>query len=208
VELNAHDLLKIIAVENLHADSPLPDWALNSLSKAPYVVVRREDTENRRIPVGIRGTQRGQRIAAWVYPENIIEVTTPYMLTNSDCWKIKYDQNPPKTVYCLRQLISVFEYTALHWGPTGSTAFELTTGVKTLTDSSDLDLVIQVPNPLSRANAQSLLDELQKFTTVRLDIQLLTPLGGVSLVEYAGSATVLVKSKSGPVLAKRSALWT
>lgn len=207
MELSAHDLLKIKAAEDLQTDTPLPDWAIKSLKLAPYVVVRRADTKNGLIPVGIRGNQRGQRIAAWVQPENVTEVITPYRLTNPDCWKINYDKNPPEAVYSLKQLISVFEKTALNWGPTGSTAFELASGVKTLKDSSDLDLVIQVPNPLSHKDAQALLEKLRKLASVQMDVQLLTPVGGVSLAEYAGAETVLVKTKSGPLLSKISELW-
>jgi len=207
VELNAHDLLRINAAEDLQTDIPLPDWAIKSFEQAPYVVVRRADTKNGLIPVGIRGTQRGQRMAAWVQPGNVTEVIRPYMLTNPDCWKFNYDKNPPEAINSLKQLISVFEKTAINWGPTGSTAFELASGVKTLKDTSDLDLVLHIQNPLSQADARVMLDQLQKRSTVRLDIQLSTPLGGVSLAEYAGVDTVLVKTKNGPVLAKRSALW-
>ena len=93
------------------------------------------------------------------------------------------------------------------WGPTGSTGFELATGVFTVNKSSDLDLLIEVPVMMSVYEATSLLRAMESIATARIDIQLITPKGSVSMSEYVHSETVLLKTTAGPVLQHTSALW-
>jgi phosphoribosyl-dephospho-CoA transferase len=90
------------------------------------------------------------------------------------------------------------------WGPTGSAGFELATQAPTVTESSDLDLLIRTPEPLARDIAGALLDQLQghaKRAGLRIDAQLETPAGGVALAEWAaGKARVLARGAAGPQL--------
>jgi phosphoribosyl-dephospho-CoA transferase len=90
------------------------------------------------------------------------------------------------------------------WGPTGSVGFELASGKPTATATSDLDLLIRMPNHLPRDEAQRIqakLDEQAARAGIRIDAQLETPAGGVALAEYAsGKARVMARHASGPRL--------
>ena len=90
------------------------------------------------------------------------------------------------------------------WGPTGSVGFELATGDPVVQPTSDLDLLIRLPEWIGRDTAQALLGTLSTHaaqTGVRLDAQLETPAGAVSLAEYAGSTRrVLLRNGGEPIL--------
>lgn len=205
--LKPHYLLKIRSMEDLVADLPFPEWAQASLIRAPFVVVRRAEMRQGMIPVGIRGAQRGQRMACWL-PEGLVqEVITPFSLTEERNWKAAYDLSPPETIRSLRHVIQLMKNMGFKWGPTGSTGFELATGMPTLKESSDLDLLIEVPEILSVKTAKNLLDRMEDISTVRLDVQINTAKGGVAMKEYAASAKVLIKTAAGPVLEDAAKLW-
>jgi phosphoribosyl-dephospho-CoA transferase len=194
-------------MEDLVADLPFPDWAKDAVLRAPYVVVRRAGSYSGLVPVGLRGEQRGQRMSYWL-PENLIEeVITPYALTDKDNWKAVYPAAVPETVNTLGLISSILHQTGYQWGPTGSTGFELATGLPTIKESSDLDLVIEVPGILNVETAKILLDRMEDISTVRLDIQISTVKGGFSLKEYTNSPTVLVKTSLGPLLMDHTTLW-
>ena len=90
----------------------------------------------------------------------------------------------------------------LKWGPTGSTAFELVSGVETINKNSDLDILIKVPNFLSVNDAREINEKLQKVPC-KIDIQLEVPRGIISLVEYArGDNPILLRTNSGYSLVK------
>jgi phosphoribosyl-dephospho-CoA transferase len=209
MELNPHDLIRIANLDHLVTAQPdLPEWAVFSLVKAPYVVVRRSPQPNGFAAVGIRGLQRGQRLAAWLKYSDIQEIVRPNMLIADENWKVQYANELSKPILSLKKITSIMNQTGLCWGPTGSAGFELATGIKTLTENSDLDVILTAERPLPIEYAASLLKELESVALVRLDIQLNTPLGGSSLKEYITSATVLVKTLSGPLLVKPSVLWS
>jgi phosphoribosyl-dephospho-CoA transferase len=86
------------------------------------------------------------------------------------------------------------------WGPTGSAGFELATGWPTMTEASDLDLLVRCPEPLSRAEARAWVAACSGLPA-RCDLQLDTGRGGVALAEWAaGRVEVLVKTDEGPQL--------
>jgi len=207
MELNPHDLINIAKTDDLVTDHPLLPWAVSSLADAPYVVVRRSIPPKGFAAVGIRGFQRGQRMAASLKLQDIQEIVRPHMLICDKNWKAAYPNELSKPILTLQKIIPVMNETGLYWGPTGSTGFELMSGIKTLTENSDLDLVINADSPLSISYAALLLKKLEALAVTRLDIQLNTPLGGSSLKEYINSTMVLVKTLTGPKLVKPSALW-
>jgi phosphoribosyl-dephospho-CoA transferase len=206
MELNPHDLINIAKTDDLVTEQPLLPWAVSSLANAPYVVVRRSIPQKGFAAVGIRGFKRGQRIAASIKFQDIQEIIKPHMLISDKNWKIP---NPDESnvIRTLQKVMPVMNETGLYWGPTGSTGFELASGVKTLTENSDLDLMIGAPKPLSIPYAALLLKKMEQVALVRLDIQLNTPLGASSLKDYVNSSLVLVKTMTGPQLMKPSALW-
>lgn len=207
MELKPHDLLKIRGMDALDASQPFPEWVQQSLNDAPFVVVRRAEASVISVPVGIRGEYRGQRFGTWLKANGISEVISPYILANPVNWKADYHDTLPATIATLKMIIPVLNASGFRWGPTGSTGFELATGIPVLKATSDLDLVISADSYISVSDAAALLQQLQDIATVRLDIQLETPLGGVALTEYVNAGIVMIKTLNGPVLAKSSTLW-
>lgn len=207
MEIKPHTLLKISSVEELVADFSFPEWVALALSNAPYVVVRRAEFRDGLIPVGVRGPQRAERWACWLPERFVVEVISPFSLIDEANWKAVYTDLLPETVKALRHIAPSMKDTGFQWGPTGSTGFELATGFPTVKESSDLDLMIEVPEILAVKTAKILLDSMEHLSPVRLDIQLNSPLGGFSLKEFANSATVLVKTNSGPIIMDAGSLW-
>ncbi|WP_158799295.1 malonate decarboxylase holo-ACP synthase [Pedobacter sp. L105] len=208
MELNPHDLLRIQGMEDLYSGCPFPDWVRVALVKAPYVVVRRAEHIIDGVPVGIRGAERGQRFAAWLHPDKILEVITPGSLINPAHWKIAYPFTMPATIQTLTLIAPVMQMTGYGWGPTGSSGFELATGISSIKDTSDLDLVIHLPEKITKQQGSSLLEQLEKLSLVGLDIQMNTPAGGVAIREYILAEQVLVKTSTAPVLQDANCLWS
>jgi phosphoribosyl-dephospho-CoA transferase len=208
-ELTPHTLLRIASVEALAADPrELPAWALESVRRAPWVVVRRVPVCDSGIPVGLRGELRSQRIASWLPTAAILERVTTQQLSATAAWK----DSPRRTrVPALQALDRVeatmrahgFEY---QWGPTGSVGFELVSGCSTATHRSDLDLALQLDRPLSFASARSLHSALATLPA-RTDLLLEMPHGAVALSDYATSQGAFVlRTMRGPRLVRD--LWS
>ncbi|KUJ50021.1 malonate decarboxylase holo-ACP synthase [Chryseobacterium sp. JAH] len=210
MELAAHDLLGFDTINNLLSDEPLPFWALDTLKESFLAVVRRDaHYKKNRIPVGLRGIERGQRFAAWIDDQHITKVISPMSLTDPLSWKMKYNgrmPNPVKTLIAITSLMN--QRLDSLWGPAGSVAYELATGYKSIKDTSDLDLVIRTSKRISIGEAKDLLNDIQNLSSSRLDIQLDTPKGGVSLVEYTRSDKILIKTNHGPFLHDARTLWS
>ncbi len=208
MELKAHYLVKIRGVDDLTTDYHFPHWVTASLHRSPFVVIRRAENKNGCVPVGIRGRERGQTCAAWLSPDKAVDVITPYSLVCPNNWKAAYSIDTPATVRSLQLVTPLMQGTGYKWGPTGSTGFELATGAPTLRDTSDLDLLIDVPEILNITLARGLMDSLEKMALVRLDIQMNTPRGGVAFKEYIRSKDVLIKTSTGPVIQHTHSLWS
>ncbi|WP_133645127.1 malonate decarboxylase holo-ACP synthase [Paraburkholderia flava] len=199
VRCRAHDLLRLRRLA--HTDDE-PAWLRDAWSRAPFAVVRRALAKDGFVAIGVRGTTRAQRYGMWAASVDIEQRLAPEDLVNEAV--LTPGRDLPafaalalllRDATCLRQFA---------WGPTGSAGFELATRQPTVTASSDLDLLIRTPQPLSLADAQCLVDELQHpalAAGTRIDAQLETPAGGVALAEYAASKSrVLARSEHGPQL--------
>lgn len=207
MELRPHDLIRINAKDDLMIEgSLLPAWAEDALLRAPYVVVRRALPKRDMVPVGIRGVHRGERWASWIPWPAVDDVIRPEMLL-ADLHKQVLPMEVSEVLRSLQKIAPILNDKGLRWGPTGSVAFELATGTPTITDTSDLDLVIRCSRSLSVEKGRVLLIRLRAESLVRLDIQLDTPMGGVSLADYVNCGQVLVKTLSGPMLVDRHCLW-
>ncbi|MEK3820364.1 malonate decarboxylase holo-ACP synthase [Cytobacillus sp. FSL W8-0315] len=193
--IEPHDLLKIDA-KHLISHTPIPDWAIQALNMAPYVVVRRAHAPKGQIAVGIRGKARNERFGAFMPADAIISHIRPEDLTARTLW-----ENKPSPVFLSLTIAS--EILAKHklvWGPGGSAGFELATGNVTVTAESDLDLILRAPEPIPIHTAAEIMN-VMKSCPARVDIQAETPAGSFSLAEYAsGSDTMMVKTKFGPLL--------
>jgi len=111
----------------------------------------------------------------------------------------------------LQGLAPVLRRFRLVWGPTGSVGFELATGQPVVQAGSDLDVLIRLPEWIGRDTGQSLLRTLSTQAAqagVRIDAQLETPGGAVSLAEYAGSTRrVLLRGSGEPVFVDDPWAW-
>lgn len=200
MEVKVHDLLKVESVNRFVSDFPIPDWVRNALERANWVVMRRDALKERMVPVGIRGNIRSLRFPAYLPVEAISEKVEPEQLVSRLRWRTSPRRSKIKALEILDELAAFYSTFAFSWGPTGSVGFELATGAPTAHEGSDLDIVLRAPKPLDKQSAQALIDFHKQFP-VRIDVQLETPYGAVSLVEYAGNAgSVLLRTSSGPCL--------
>ncbi len=183
-----HDLLWGMTIDQLPAEAPV--WAQQALAAGHPVVVRRGLCEPGLVAVGIRGTSRNQRLAAFMPIHSIQRVLSPEQL------RPRAGADFP-ALRALETVAPILAATGLPWGPTGSVGFQLATGIAVLRETSDLDLILRTPNPFSRQHARVLLAELND-APCRIDLQLETPNGAVALREWSGEARrVLLKCAEG-----------
>ena len=191
--LRPHDLIWLTNREALDGvDEP---WVATVWHPGLPVVVRR-DVDGERIPVGVRGIRRDQRAAGWTDATQVVRVVSPEQLVDSnDLLRSPFISQPPVQVaFQLAQQAWPWV-----WGITGSSGYALATGIPVIHASSDLDLLIRAPQPLSR---ELLLRWQTPLTDAlcRVDTQVDTPLGGFALNEWLRDGRVLLKTSRGPRL--------
>jgi phosphoribosyl-dephospho-CoA transferase len=194
-----HSLLRVADIDALVWEADTPHWASESLRCAPFVVVRRVPPRADALPVGVRGHRRSQRAAAWVAAGAVRECVTPPMLIADSAWR-RPDLPVTPAVAVLDQAAAVFASHGMagRWGPGGSVAFELVSGVSHTTSASDLDIVLCADEPMGRGTAAHLLTDLSSLP-VRIDVLLETPNGAVALAEYASSlGLMMLRAANGP----------
>ncbi|ENX41387.1 malonate decarboxylase holo-ACP synthase [Acinetobacter sp. NIPH 2100] len=192
--IQAHDLLWGMSPHMLPDN--VPDWAIQVLLEQKPVVVRRGMTKIHMIPVGIRGEQRNQRFATEMPTQAIIKTVSPESLLAKNLAFFPHLQHK------LQQIYTTMQSFALPWGYTGSVGYELATGLKTVNQNSDVDLLIRTEQFISKSEAQIILTALENLG-INIDVQLQTPLGGVALKEWARTAgEVLLKQNDKAVLVK------
>lgn len=204
MELRPHDLLRLAAPDAVEAVEP-PDWVGASLAAAPWVVVRRGSRIDGRVPVGVRGSSRAERFAAFVRPGAVAARAAPEDLApGRRLWR---KTAPHPVIDALKAIAAALDAAGLSWGPAGGAGFEIATGRRVLTEASDLDLVMRFPGAVDR----SALDEaaaIARHAAVRVDAQVETPAGAVSLAECLGAEEqVLLRGADGPRLVARDALF-
>jgi phosphoribosyl-dephospho-CoA transferase len=204
--MRAHDLLQISGLADLvYVGWELPEkrcplWVERSLERAPFVVVRRANLFDGMIPVGVRGSLRKQRSAAYLAPESIRNRITPEQLAANRGWLTNARTEEIPAFKVLADLEEKLANFPLAYGPTGSIGFELASGLPTATSTSDLDLLVRAPARLPMQVAQELIT-IFSGSACRVDTQLETPRGAVSLTEYArGKTPLLLRQAGGSVL--------
>jgi phosphoribosyl-dephospho-CoA transferase len=194
-----HDLLRITV--DPHAFPDAPEWVGRALVRAPYVVVRRAPSLKGVIAVGVRGAERRERFGTWLDSSHAIAVVTPEELRGVAPEAGRVDL---PAFALLRAIAPLCDDTGCAWGPTGSVGFELASGVATVTPTSDLDLLVRAPAPLTRKQAghfYSALSSAASAMGTRIDIQVETCDSVFSLAEFAGpGGRVMLRSPAGPVL--------
>ncbi|CDY78731.1 Phosphoribosyl-dephospho-CoA transferase [Caballeronia glathei] len=206
--MKPHDLLR------LRTDTPpfagAPAWVAAALARAPYVVVRRARREGDTIAVGVRGRARNERFGAWLDPRHAAEVIAPEDLRHAapraghDDHGARHERAALPAFELLRAIAPLLDAGGHAWGPSGSAGFELASGVETVTPTSDLDLVLRAPAPLSREEAAALFEALSSAARdagTRVDVQVETRDGAFSLAEFARSTPrVMLRCADGPRL--------
>ncbi|CAB3802273.1 Phosphoribosyl-dephospho-CoA transferase [Paraburkholderia ultramafica] len=198
-----HDLLRL---RRLPAFDDEPVWVRAAFERAPYVVVRRALADEDFVAIGVRGVERAERYGTWAQASDIVTVVPPEALAQTAPLAGRATLPPFAGLSALSALQSdaASPLARFVWGPTGSAGFELATQMPTVTESSDLDLLIRTPEPLAQDLARALLDQLQalaKRAGTRVDAQLETPAGGVALTEWAaGKPRVMTRDARGPQL--------
>jgi phosphoribosyl-dephospho-CoA transferase len=199
MELNPHDLLEVESVADLISYSPFPDWVETSIAKSPFVVVRRARASEGLVAVGVRGSMRNERFAAFLPIDHIVRRITPEQLTQQRSWK----EHSKEIFCCLKQVSNLMKAHSLIWGPVGSVGFELVSEKETTTKTSDIDIVIRFSEGFTTRCAREIEAELKK-SHVRVDVQLEAKDGAFSLSEFAasGGKPILIRTMDGPMLKK------
>lgn len=187
-----HDLLWGMTTKLL--PNSAPQWVIDAISEQKPVVVRRAMSACNMVAVGIRGIQRSQRFATELPINVITKCIQPECLIEQDLSLF------PHLQLKLQQVYNVMQSFNMTWGYTGSVGFELATGLRTVTENSDIDLLIRADEAVPKSLAQTILLRLDHLN-MKLDVQLQTPLGGVALREWAGKkGSVLLKRNDAAVL--------
>ncbi|MPW20294.1 malonate decarboxylase holo-ACP synthase [Paraburkholderia sp. CNPSo 3157] len=197
----AHDILRL---HRLEAFDNEPAWVRDAFARTPFVVVRRAQVAPGFVAVGVRGAARNERYGTWARCNDIEAVVKPEALLSASTLAADRHALPALVALDALRSDSPSMLDTFTWGPTGSVGFELATFKPTVTSTSDLDLLIRIPNHFPRDEAQrlqALLDTHAGSAGIRIDAQLETPAGGVALAEYAsGKARVMTRDANGPRL--------
>ncbi|WP_035988752.1 malonate decarboxylase holo-ACP synthase [Paraburkholderia caribensis] len=197
----AHDIVRLRRLESFDNE---PAWVRAAFARALFAVVRRAQAPAGWIAIGLRGAARNERYGTWARSDDIEVVLSPEALASLPCALAADRAGLPVFVALDALRRDTSSLGSFMWGPTGSVGFELATGNPTATATSDLDLLLRIPDHLPRDEAQRLqarLDEHAAHAGIRIDAQLETPAGGVALAEYAsGKARVMARHASGPRL--------
>jgi phosphoribosyl-dephospho-CoA transferase len=98
-----------------------------------------------------------------------------------------------------RALAPRLDALGVDWGPTGGAGYWLACRLPVLRATSDLDLLVRLPDRPSPSLVAALCT-LQDGQPCRLDIQVDTGAGGFALADYARGGRVLLKTNDGPRL--------
>ena len=191
MQLQVHDLLWGMTLDLLDADAPA--WVKTVIAQGQPVVVRRAITDAKQVAIGIRGAARHERYAAHMPIAAITQQLKPEQLSD-------VLERFPQLIGRLHKVQELLNQARWTWGYTGSVGFELATGINSVSENSDIDLLIRTAEFLSKNDAQQLLQSLE-HTGLKLDVQLQTPNGGVALKEWVWTTgKVLLKRNHGAIL--------
>jgi phosphoribosyl-dephospho-CoA transferase len=191
-----HDLLQIHRTSVTSEFAAEPSWVRKTMLDCPWVVVRRAQSASGLIAVGVRGDTRSERWAASCERSLVREMVRPEELRLRD--RNSSDLRRMPTLRTLQEMSDRWADLTLSWGPGGSVGFELASGRKVTTETSDLDLVIRAVEQIGVDEARVLLDRTIGLET-KVDVRVETPVCGFSLEEYvsASSAKILLRYPDG-----------
>ena len=198
-----HDLLFARTPAAFRAAGTAPDWVdADWMARAP-LVVRRDTATPGHIPVGARGPQRNQRCAGELAAADVARCVTPERLAaavlDGPALDLAAAAGRLPCIAALLALAPRLRTLGLEWGPAGGAGFWLASGLPVLRPTSDLDLLVRSPRPLSAASMAALC-AMHGLAGSRIDIQVDTGAGGFALMEYARGGKTMLKTDHGPRL--------
>lgn len=198
--IRPHDLLRLSSIDAVEAVDP-PAWVGAWLGATPWVVVRRAGESGERIAIGVRGTTRAERFAAFVGVGAVAERLSPEQLRD----------RPPRRAHpafdAMALMRSNLDAAGLEWGPAGGAGYELATGREVLTADSDLDIVVFAPVRPSE-DALVAISRSRAGASLRVDVLMETPAGAIAFDELAGDRSeILLRTSAGPRFVARLDLW-
>jgi len=173
----------------------LPAWVSAGWQTHLPLVVRRDLSDEHRLPVGVRGMSRSQRAAAWISPADIRRIVTPESLVADSNILLRSAFVSQQPVQALITLIEM--RLPWIWGVTGSCGYALATDIPVMHADSDLDLLIRCDTPQPREAFSDFYHQLSRLPC-RADVQVNTPQGGFSLSEWLRDTRVMLKTDAGP----------
>jgi len=179
-----------------------PGWLDAVWLEGAPVVVRRAAAGPDRVAVGARGLQRNQRCAGHIALADIARRITPHQLAQDMLKEPGRVKGFADALPCIAALLALgprLRDLGLDWGPAGGVGFCLASGLPVLRPTSDLDLVVRSPQPLSPALTAALC-AMHEHAGCRIDIQIDTGAGGFALMEYARGGKTMLKTDHGPRL--------
>jgi triphosphoribosyl-dephospho-CoA synthase len=187
----AHDLVRLTPRACARLGGQAPPWVTRSLGAAPWAAVRRARVASG-VAIGVRGVHRGERFAAVAAESEIAQVVTPEALLRCS------PRREHRAFAALAVVARAAEEAGLAIGPIGAAGFEIATGIETLHQESDLDLVVRAsPSHPEMARFAGAIQRLP----LRVDVELDVGNGcGVALDEALRGGRVLVKTPDGPQL--------
>jgi phosphoribosyl-dephospho-CoA transferase len=175
-----HDLVCFHGSALVADAEPLPFWLQDTLHHWLWGTVRNGTVAEGFLAVGIRGSSRHHRWPAIIRQTDMLDWKRPQDI------RVIHADVARRMVPAMQSLNAVellWQHLPHCWGPFGSTAFELATGVYVLTETSDLDLIVRIAEPIDRSEAQQLWHSVQGLSA-RTDVRIETPRCGFSLNEY------------------------
>ena len=117
--MRPHDMLRLTSGDGLRHEESVPAWVPTSLSRAPWVVVRRARGPGGLIPVGVRGSTRAQRFAALLAPDAVAARVTPEDLIAERVWHHMPRARRMGPIRVLDAVDELFSSLGLVWGQIG-----------------------------------------------------------------------------------------
>lgn len=193
-----HDILLLRSGRVHAACMAEPPWVQRAMRRSPWVVVRRVNAPTGKVAVGIRGSERSRR---W---GGLADVTDVGLIKRPPQLRVSLAHDSRREVPAIKALALVERELAdidLSWGPVGSVGFELAAGDRVISERSDLDLALFVPQKIAHAIARDLWDTLSSLPA-KVDARIETPHCGFSLEEYAlrRSTKILIRTPDGQQL--------
>lgn len=216
MKFQAHDLLWVSSLQDaLFYEGYEQEWLQEEWNISYPLVVRRDELlsisgRNNQgsylIPAGIRGKKRDQRQALWVPQTHILKIKKPseIVLLTNDKWAVQNLTSYPAfqaLTMLIDRIASMQNRFSIPIGVSGSLAFSLAVREVRISLESDLDLTLNCREQQEKTYFNELQSFLMKLPC-RVDVQIETPLGGFSLLEWLSGEEVLLKTNTGPVLTR------